>query len=57
MVIFAFSNYYGTITNNEAEMRAVWDLMSNCGDAGFPLSSVESDSEVVINMITGKVAI
>ena len=57
MVIFAFSHYYGNVTNNEAEMRAVWDLICTCGDVGLALSVVESDSEAVIHMITGKMAI
>ena len=29
-IIIAFSNYYGNITNNEVEMRAVWDLLQLC---------------------------
>ena len=53
-VFMAFSHYYGNITNNEAEMRAVWDLIRCCGDVGLALSSIESDSEAVINMITGR---
>ena len=56
-VIMVFSHYYGNITNNVEEMRAVWDLISQCRDAGFALSFVESDSETVIHMITGRTAI
>ena len=53
-VIMALSHYYGNITNNEAEMRVVWDLISRCGDAGLALSFVESDFETIIHMIIGR---
>ena len=47
----------GMLPFNEAGMRVVWDLISTCGDAGLALSVVESDSETVIHMITGKTTI
>ena len=53
----AFSHYYGNVTNNEAKMRTVWDLISSCRDASMALSYVESDSETIIHMITGKMPI
>ena len=56
-VVLAFSFYYGSITNNEAEMRAIWDLIEVCGDAGVILSYMESDSENVIQMLTGKMSV
>ena len=52
-VVFAFSYYYGSITNNEAKMRAIWDLLQNCELYNPCLSVVESDSMNVIRMIKG----
>ena len=38
-------------------MRVIWDLIEVCGNAGVILSYVESDSENVIQMLTGKMPI
>ena len=43
-VIIAFSYYYGRITNNEEEMRAVWDLLLLCDRYGIKVREIESDS-------------
>ena len=50
-VHLAFSHYYGDISNNEAEMRAVWDILVLCEQHGLNVIDVESDSLQVVLML------
>ena len=56
-VINAFSNFYGFVINNEAEMHAIWDLIQICETSNVVLSVVESDSMSIIHMLKGEMAI
>ena len=47
-IIIAFSNYYGCMSNIEAEMRAVWDLLQLCDRFGIMVQEVESNSVQVV---------
>ena len=54
-VIIAFSNYYGCITNNEAEMRAVWDLLQLCDRYDITVKEIESDSLQIVQMLLSRI--
>ena len=51
----AFSHYYGDIINNEAEMRAVWDVLVLCEEHGILMTEVQSDSMQVVLMLQMKI--
>ena len=39
-VIIAFSSFYGRITNNEAEIRAIWDMLVLCEEHGIEVAEI-----------------
>ena len=44
----AFSSFYGRITNNEAEIRAIWDMLVLCEEHGIEVAEIQSDSLQVV---------
>ena len=47
----AFSSFYGKITNNEAEIRAIWDMLVLCEEHDIEVAEVQSDSLQVVRML------
>ncbi|XP_058071137.1 uncharacterized protein LOC131220191 [Magnolia sinica] len=52
--IFAFSSGYGTGTNNRVEMRAIFNGLTLCLEKGLDRIEIESDSKLVIDLLSGK---
>ena len=50
-VIIAFSSFFGRITNNEAEIRVIWDMLVLCEEHGIELAEIQSDSLQVVHAI------
>ncbi|XP_058070080.1 uncharacterized protein LOC131219096 [Magnolia sinica] len=51
--VFAFSSAYGVGSNNQAELRAIYDGIVLCLDRGFSKIIVETDSMVAAVLLSG----
>ena len=56
-ILIAFSSFYGKITNNESEIRAIWDMLVLCEEHGIDVAEVQSDSLHVVLMLQRKISV
>lgn len=53
-LIFIFSKFFGSVTNNEAKLRAVVKGIKYCQQLGFFCIDIECDSLIVVDWLMGK---
>ena len=53
--IFGFSKFFGSCSNNEAELRAVVEGISICKHLGYDGIDIECDSNIVVSWIRSRI--
>ncbi|XP_058111714.1 uncharacterized protein LOC131255033 [Magnolia sinica] len=54
--LFAFASAYGVGSNVNAELKAIYDGMEKCLASGLLRVVVESDSQLVVNFLSGSLS-